>query len=886
VTSFYTADSGGSRSFNFAEGERIYWYTRVINDGSYYYQTDPGTVHMNLYQNQETVPGITGNNTSIYIATNGSGWAPGVTKTIASYEGGSNRSDYENAYSFERTGAQTNNGEPLFARIVVDPADVIPDIRDDSRTNNSSYFRYTVGDTPDLQITDFHLRNSSGDEVTRFSPGNLIFPKLTYYNYGGTTAFNRNPNDRYIYTAFYSNAANTVTEDTPSDVDVLIRGPELNPNQGNAFWCRPDPGNRCTSFTNEQYWQINQAGRYTARVYVNYNDDAVEGPKSNNQMTIEYSVGRVLTVVAVEDLDGDGTKDANEDYLSGVRFRLYRNSGGSTYNTNIGSHTTTSTGTVEFDALQDNSYRVLPEDYPAAYRIVGATESILTLPPNATRTFYFAPNYEISGKVYSDKNQSNTRQSSTEPGVQNITVTLTGPSTNRTLTSDAQGDFNFTNLLPGTYSVTLTLTGTDYNTVTTLPQSVVITTANQTVNFGIFPKYSISGRVFIDLNEDKIFDTGEEYSGTAPVIQNNGSTSYITTNADGTYTISALTSGANSVTYTSLPTGYTMVHPLTGPPPLFAAQVGTSCATATPIPGGTCSAGNLINVNFAIKAGEPWIQAYGLDVRFDSGVDNPVPASPNAACGGAYTMIAGSGSTPGVLYTGNVAARNGQGNTSVRNWMVGGTVYPELFSPINTGVIRTSYGYVQATLRQSNITPTNLNTVCANINNCTLTASLPSGVYQANGNMSLNAFTVGADRDIVILANGNVNIQGAVDVPNTSTLTVISAGNIVVPSSIGTAASCPAPANATIEGFYSADDNFVLESAANCTTNTADLQLNVQGSIVVNADKDGGSFVNNRTLCTNNSSYPSFTIKERPDFILNAPDIIKTQSFIWEEVAP
>ncbi|MDQ5900886.1 MAG: hypothetical protein QG600_464, partial [Patescibacteria group bacterium] len=54
VTSFYTADSGGSRSFNFAEGERIYWYTRVINDGSYYYQTDPGTVHMNLYQNQET----------------------------------------------------------------------------------------------------------------------------------------------------------------------------------------------------------------------------------------------------------------------------------------------------------------------------------------------------------------------------------------------------------------------------------------------------------------------------------------------------------------------------------------------------------------------------------------------------------------------------------------------------------------------------------------------------------------------------------------------------------------------------------------------------------------------------------------------------------------
>jgi len=87
-----------------------------------------------------------------------------------------------------------------------------------------------------------------------------------------------------------------------------------------------------------------------------------------------------------------------------------------------------------------------------------------------------------------------------------------------------------------------------------------------------------------------------------------------TTNADGSYTLTGLISATYDVQYAPLPDGYVITHPLNVNPPTFVARVGTNCAQATPNPGGNCNNGNLQELNFGIKAGQPWFQALGLDV--------------------------------------------------------------------------------------------------------------------------------------------------------------------------------------------------------------------------------------------------------------------------------
>ena len=97
----------------------------------------------------------------------------------------------------------------------------------------------------------------------------------------------------------------------------------------------------------------------------------------------------------------------------------------------------------------------------------------------------------------------------------------------------------------------------------------------------------------------------------------------------------------------------------------------------------------------------------------------------------------------------------------------------------------------------------------------------------------------------------------------------------------------------TIEGLYSADNNFYAKwpNNINDCSGVADLRLNVAGTVIANAGRGmpghiSGTFVNNRTLCANNSTYPSVSFIERPDFLLNYPEMVKVSTKVWQEVAP
>ncbi|HSX09501.1 MAG TPA: hypothetical protein VLF93_05075, partial [Candidatus Saccharimonadales bacterium] len=184
--------------------------------------------------------------------------------------------------------------------------------------------------------------------------------------------------------------------------------------------------------------------------------------------------------------------------------------------------------------------------------------------------------------------------------------------------------------------------------------------------------------------------------------------------------------------------------------------------------------------------------------------------------------------------------------------------------------------------QNASIPTTNLSTVCT-LSNCTLSGSLPHGIYvatAANSNVSLNAFTAPANQDYVFLINGNLTINGPISVPVGSTLIFSINGNITVSSTVG--AATPTSTTPNLDGWYIAGQSFILPTAGNCT----DLRLNIAGSVVVNALGTGGTLQNSRDLCGNDTTYPTISFLQRLDMILNAPQFLQDQRITSQEVSP
>ena len=127
--------------------------------------------------------------------------------------------------------------------------------------------------------------------------------------------------------------------------------------------------------------------------------------------------------------------------------------------------------------------------------------------------------------------------------------------------------------------------------------------------------------------------------------------------------------------------------------------------------------------------------------------------------------------------------------------------------------------------------------------------------------------------------------MGNLIIPNGSTALFSAAKDIIVDKNVGaTQNTYPVPAG-QIQGIYSADRNFTVQGINNCLIGP-DNMLNVEGAIITNAAQQGGKFINKRDLCGNNTLYPAFTIKIRPDFILNTPTFLMQQKTLNMEVAP
>jgi hypothetical protein len=394
--------------------------------------------------------------------------------------------------------------------------------------------------------------------------------------------------------------------------------------------------------------------------------------------------------------------------------------------------------------------------------------------------------------------------------------------------------------------------------------------------------YTISGNVFNDTNKDNLRDNGEQnYTGAIDITSTGGA---ISTN-NGNFTITGLSPGTYTISYTNLPTGYNMVYPKNGPPPSFLVTVGPSCSTDTTT-GASCSNGNITNLNFAITNSLPWVQLIDLDARVDTGFTSNIPASPNPQCGGSAITQDASATTPGTVFTGDTRANFGQGQASSTNWVVGGTTYPEVFTTAPTS-LKTSYNYLLTLATKNGLPITDLSTLssCTHLDGCTLPANLPNGIYQAKGDVTLNAYTFPSNKSYVFLINGTLTVIGPITVPVSSTAFFSAAGDITIDKSVHAVAdTCPPPAG-QLQGIYSADKDIIIQGNNDCATGQ-DYMLNVEGNLVVNAARTGGQLLAQRDLCGDNAYYPQLTIRPRPDFLFNLPNFLLQQTTTSQEAAP
>ena len=154
-----------------------------------------------------------------------------------------------------------------------------------------------------------------------------------------------------------------------------------------------------------------------------------------------------------------------------------------------------------------------------------------------------APKYTISGAVFNDANGNGVKESG-EAGLSGVTISL---SNGATAVSDANGTYSFSNVPTGSYVVTAPAQS-GYTQTTPASVNVTVTNANITANFGYKPVpvlFSIGGTVFNDLNQNGVFDSGEP--GIAGVTVYLNITTLATTDANGAYTFSGLSTGSYSV---------------------------------------------------------------------------------------------------------------------------------------------------------------------------------------------------------------------------------------------------------------------------------------------------------------------------------------------------
>jgi uncharacterized surface anchored protein len=286
------------------------------------------------------------------------------------------------------------------------------------------------------------------------------------------------------------------------------------------------------------------------------------------------------------DSNGNGVADPGEG-LSGVKVSLDASNNGTIDATTF----TDSNGKYLFGPLPAGTYKVIVDTTTLPGGGLGFVntvdpdggnngQSVVNLvggTPNYDQDFGYRST-NLGDRVWSDTNRNGV-QDSGEAGVSGVTVQLIasdGTTVLNTVTTDANGNYSFTNLAPGTYSIKLPTvpsafsgftsanqggnTGTDSNILgggQSAPVTLASGETNNSIDAGLLTKLFLGDRVWEDTNGNGIQDNGEAgiVGATVSLLNsNNNVIATTTTGNDGLYSFEVLP-GTYSVQF-SAPNGY------------------------------------------------------------------------------------------------------------------------------------------------------------------------------------------------------------------------------------------------------------------------------------------------------------------------------------------
>ncbi|MBI5217056.1 MAG: hypothetical protein HY960_14975, partial [Ignavibacteriae bacterium] len=240
------------------------------------------------------------------------------------------------------------------------------------------------------------------------------------------------------------------------------------------------------------------------------------------------------------DMDGDGTKDAEDTGLSGWKIYL---SGSAT-----DSATTDANGSYTFVELGPGTYS-LSEGVQAGWMQTTTNPSAITTASGTDVTEKNFGNFEqvsISGMKFNDMDGDGMKDAE-DTGLSNWKIYLNGSATD-SATTDVDGNYSFTNLGPGTYSLS---EGVQSGWQQTTSNPSAITTQSGTdvsgKDFGNFDKVTISGMKFNDVDGDGTKDAEDTGISGWKIYLSGSATDSTTTDVNGNYSFINLGPGTYSL---------------------------------------------------------------------------------------------------------------------------------------------------------------------------------------------------------------------------------------------------------------------------------------------------------------------------------------------------
>ncbi|HDG0981438.1 TPA: carboxypeptidase regulatory-like domain-containing protein, partial [Staphylococcus aureus] len=294
-----------------------------------------------------------------------------------------------------------------------------------------------------------------------------------------------------------------------------------------------------------------------------------------------YKIGNYVW----EDTNKNGVQELGEKGVGNVTVTVFDNNS----NTKVGEAVTKEDGSYLIPNLPNGDYRVEFSNLPQGYEVTPSKQgnneeldsngvsSVITVngKDNLSADLgIYKPKYNLGDYVWEDTNK-NGIQDQDEKGISGVTVTLKDENGNvlKTVTTDADGKYKFTDLDNGNYKVEFTTPeGYTPTTVTSgsdiekdsngLTTTGVINGAdNMTLDSGFYktPKYNLGNYVWEDTNKDGKQDSTEKgISGVTVTLKNeNGEVLQTTkTDKDGKYQFTGLENGTYKVEFET-PLGYT-----------------------------------------------------------------------------------------------------------------------------------------------------------------------------------------------------------------------------------------------------------------------------------------------------------------------------------------